>query len=140
MNSSKLEEDQSQDNGDNTEGEIQDTELQNRNRGKRKCKPKNDKTHKISERPEGESQGQWAATEEHKTEETEKLKRTPASERVRRPGGDGSGRRYSLWGHSPPVAVNAIFEVEHSKPPDIHIQHVVVEDILWDKRGGKKQG
>ena len=44
----------------------------------------------------------------------------------------------SLWGHSPPVAVNAIFEVEYSKPPDIHVKHVVVENILGDRRKGKR--
>lgn len=38
-------------------------------------------------------------------------------------------RRYSS-----PVSVNAIFEIQHSQPPDIHIQHVVIEDILWGEK------
>lgn len=38
--------------------------------------------------------------------------------------------RHLLRCYSPPVSVNAIFEVKHSQPPDVHIQHVVIEDIL----------
>ena len=38
--------------------------------------------------------------------------------------------RHLLRRYSPPVSVNAIFEVEHSQPPNVHIQHVVIEDIL----------
>lgn len=43
--------------------------------------------------------------------------------------------RHLLGRYSPPVSVNAIFEVQHSQPPDVHIEHVVIEDILW--RGKK---
>lgn len=41
--------------------------------------------------------------------------------------------RHLLRCYSPPVSVNTIFEVEHSQPPDVHIQHVVIEDILRAK-------
>lgn len=44
------------------------------------------------------------------------------------------GSRHLLRRYSPPVSVNAIFEVQHSQPPDIHIEHVIIEDILWKKR------
>lgn len=33
--------------------------------------------------------------------------------------------------YSPPVSVNAVFEVQHSQPPDVHIEHVVIKDALW---------
>lgn len=42
--------------------------------------------------------------------------------------------RHLLRRYSPPVSVNAIFEVQHSQPPDVHIQHVVIEDILWGEK------
>lgn len=41
--------------------------------------------------------------------------------------------RYLLRGHSPPVSVNAVFKVQHGQPPDVHIQHVVIEDVLKGK-------
>lgn len=46
------------------------------------------------------------------------------------------GCRHSLRRHSPPVSVDAVLEVEHGQPPHVHIQHVVVEDVLQDKKKG----
>lgn len=42
--------------------------------------------------------------------------------------------RHLLRRYSPPVSVNAIFEVQHSQPPDVHVQHVVIKDILSKKQ------
>lgn len=46
------------------------------------------------------------------------------------------GCRHSLRRHSPPVSVDAVLEVEHGQPPHVHVQHVVVEDVLQDKKKG----
>lgn len=40
-------------------------------------------------------------------------------------------RKGLLRCYSPPVSVDAIFEVQHSQPPDVHIEHVVIKDALW---------
>lgn len=47
-------------------------------------------------------------------------------------------RRHSLRRHSPPVSVDAVLEVQHGQPPHVHVQHVVVDDVLRDR--GKKRG
>lgn len=58
--------------------------------------------------------------------------------RGRRRGGSGSVGRHSLRRHSPPVSVDAVLEVQHGQPPHVHVQHVVVDDVLQDK--AKKEG
>lgn len=50
-------------------------------------------------------------------------------------------RRHSLRRHSPPVSVDAVLEVQHSQPPHVHVQHVVIDDVLRDKKNhGRGQG
>lgn len=46
-------------------------------------------------------------------------------------------RRYSLWRHSPPVSVDAVLEVEHGQPPHVYVQHVIIDDVLRDKKKGE---
>lgn len=41
---------------------------------------------------------------------------------------EGGRREEILWCDSPPVPVDAVFEVEHSQPSDVHIQHEVVDN------------
>lgn len=43
-------------------------------------------------------------------------------------------QRDLLGGNTSPVAVNPILEVQDSQPSNIHIQQVVVKDILEGKR------
>lgn len=40
--------------------------------------------------------------------------------------------RHLLRRCSPPVSLNAILEVQHSEPPDVHVEHVIITDILWE--------
>lgn len=47
------------------------------------------------------------------------------------PAATGDKRKDLLRCYSPPVSVNAVFEVEHSQPPDVHVEHVVIKDALW---------
>lgn len=46
-------------------------------------------------------------------------------------------RRYSLWRHSPPVSVDAVLEVEHGQPPHVYVQHVIIDDVLREKKKGE---
>lgn len=47
-------------------------------------------------------------------------------------------RKDLLRRYSPPVPVDAVFEVQHSQPPDIHVEHVVIKDALWREKREKK--
>lgn len=40
-------------------------------------------------------------------------------------------RKDLLRCYSPPVSVDTVLEVQHSQPPDVHIEHVVIKDALW---------
>lgn len=86
----------------------------------------------MSERDtEGENKDErWKGEDKKKRREPEMEKWEESWQQQ----GSRTTNRHLLRRYSPPVSVDAIFEVEHSKPPNVHIQHVVIEDILWERK------